>query len=204
MVREDPPIVKKARPCPLIVAALLVATFAPTKEISAAGKTPPRAAEATRDRPSKAAKPTRATIITPEEMRAAIGRHKGSVVILHLWASWCVPCLAELPIMGQFALDMKGKGVELLSISLDDPTDKAAETVGRLINQRAFDALFNAIVKIEDPDAFVTSVDPEWEGAIPALFAYDRGGRLRQAWVGEATRAHLDKMVADVGGEKAK
>jgi thiol-disulfide isomerase/thioredoxin len=160
---------------------------------------------ATSGKPAKqTGKPTPAMIITPDEMRAAISKHKGNVVILHLWASWCLPCLAELPTLGQFARDMKGKGVELVSISLDDPTDKAANTVGRLISERAYDALHNAIVRIDDPDSFVTSVDPEWEGSIPALFAYDRSGTRRLAHFGEASRAELDRLVAELGGTKPK
>ncbi len=146
-------------------------------------------------------RPTRelpAAIITAADMTRNINSHKGQVVLLHLWASWCAPCLQELPIMGKFARDMKTKGVQLISVSLDDPTPKAAATVSRLINERALGVLDKAIVRIDDTDAFISAVDPQWEGNIPALFAYDRSGHLARAYVGEATRRQLERLVTDL------
>ncbi len=139
-----------------------------------------------------------AAIITPADLHKAVARHKGHVVLLHVWASWCLPCLGELPMIAKFARDMRGKGVEVVSISLDDPTAPAADKVGRVLSEKAGNALNNAIVQVGDTDDFVAGIDPHWEGEIPALFAYDRSGELRRAFVGEVTRPQLDKFVGDL------
>lgn len=141
-----------------------------------------------------------ATFLTPAEIHKTIGKQKGRVVVLHLWASWCLPCLDELPLMAKFAREMKSKGVEVVSISLDDPTPYAQEKVGRLISEKAGNGLLNVIARVEDPEAFMTGIDPRWEGNIPALFFYGRDSRLRRAYVGEATREDLDQYVADLLG----
>jgi peroxiredoxin len=45
--------------------------------------------------------------------------HRGSVVVLNFWASWCPECLVEIPSLSAFADHYRGKGVEVISISMD-------------------------------------------------------------------------------------
>ncbi len=137
-------------------------------------------------------------IISPEQMTKQIAAHKGRAVILQLWATWCVPCLEELPVVAAFARDMRAKGVEVVSISLDDPSVPAAWKVGRILHEKTGGKLQSSIVKIDDPDKFIGIIDPRWDGDIPALFAFDRTGNKRRAFVGEVKRADLEKLVADL------
>jgi peroxiredoxin len=46
--------------------------------------------------------------------------HKGQVVVLHFWATWCPPCVEETPSLVQFAENMRDQGVIVLSISVDE------------------------------------------------------------------------------------
>ncbi len=140
-----------------------------------------------------------ATFISNAEMHKRIAQHRGQVVLLHLWATWCLPCLDELPIIGQFARDMKGKGVQVVSVSLDDPIEFASKKVGKLLKEKTGGTLTNVILKTDDPQAFIKGIDPRWDGDIPALFAYDKDGRLRKAHIGQATRPDLEKLVSALG-----
>ncbi len=119
---------------------------------------------------------------------------RGRPVLVHFWASWCGPCLEELPLVDKFARDMKARGVEVLSFSLDDP-ERAGARVVEVLAARAPNLTRN-IVKVSDSDAFINAIDPQWEGSIPAVFAYDDKGRLRDRLIGEATRRDLDALVS--------
>jgi len=58
---------------------------------------------------------------------AGLGRSRGRAVLLNLWASWCLPCVAELPALDRLATT--AKGVEVVALSLDHngaPAAKAA------------------------------------------------------------------------------
>jgi thiol-disulfide isomerase/thioredoxin len=175
--------------------ALALSLAAPAR----AAEREPAASPAKAARPGKvkaAGKYSPSTFISTEEMHKTIAGHKGRVVLLHLWATWCVPCLDELPLIGAFARDMKGKGLEVVSVSLDDATEPAAHKVGKLLHDKTGGALTNVILKTSDADAFIKSVDPRWEGDLPALFAYDQAGRLRKAFIGEATADTLKDLVS--------
>jgi thiol-disulfide isomerase/thioredoxin len=130
----------------------------------------------------------------PAIQRAVHGRGRPGLV--HFWASWCGPCLEELPLVETFARDMKARGVDVLSLSLDD-AGRAGAHVVEVLARRA-PSLTRNIVHVEDPDAFINAIDPQWEGSIPAVFAYDGRGQLRGRVIGEASRRDLDALVSRV------
>ena len=136
----------------------------------------------------------------PAITRAVHGRARP--VLVHFWASWCGPCLEELPLVEKFARDMKGRGVDVLSLSLDDP-ERAGARVVEVLTQRA-PSLTRNIVKVSDTEAFINAIDTRWEGSIPAVFAYDDKGRLRDRLIGEATRRDLDALVSRVANPGRK
>src|SRR5205823_11978899 len=49
---------------------------------------------------------------------------KGKVVVVDFWATWCGPCVAEMPNMKKLYAEYKPKGVEFVDVSLDTPTDQ--------------------------------------------------------------------------------
>lgn len=54
-----------------------------------------------------------------------LAAHKGEVVILNFWATWCVPCRVELPAFSEFYRKHQAEGLTVLAVSMDDPEDLA-------------------------------------------------------------------------------
>jgi peroxiredoxin len=51
--------------------------------------------------------------------KVGLGKFRGKPVLLHFWATWCEPCREELPTIQRLYESLKGKGIEVVAISID-------------------------------------------------------------------------------------
>jgi cytochrome c biogenesis protein CcmG/thiol:disulfide interchange protein DsbE len=103
--------------------------------------------------------------------------HAGEVVILHFWASWCVPCRKEMPALETFYEKHREQGLALLAVSMDDPADEAKARA--VMQQFSFPA---AMMR----DTRAKGYGRIWR--IPLTFVIDRHGILRKdGWYGAPT-----------------
>lgn len=86
----------------------------------------------------------------------------------------------------------KGEGLDLITISCDDPDQEAAAT--QFLN--AHNAPQPGYVKhAKSDDDFINSIDPKWSGALPGIFIYDRNGQQIQSFIGETDMKLLGAAV---------
>jgi cytochrome c biogenesis protein CcmG/thiol:disulfide interchange protein DsbE len=75
-------------------------------------------------------KPPRIGTVAPNftvqdsDRKVALNDFHGKVVVLNFWATWCPPCVEEMPSLSQLQQRMKDKGVTVLAVSVDVSTDK--------------------------------------------------------------------------------
>ncbi|MDZ4740341.1 MAG: TlpA disulfide reductase family protein [Alphaproteobacteria bacterium] len=64
--------------------------------------------------------------------QVSLERFRGSIVVLNLWATWCTPCLAEMPMLDRLQQQLKGVGVVVIALSIDrDGTTAVREFFNR-------------------------------------------------------------------------
>ena len=118
---------------------------------------------------------------------------KGKVVMLDFWATWCGPCISEMPILLKLASEYEAKGVVFLAASRDDPSIAKVQ-VGMFIDQRA-PALARYAAFADDGTADAYSVS-----AIPTMVLIDRKGQLHASYLGAASerawRARIEEVLA--------
>jgi len=111
-----------------------------------------------------------------------IAQHKGKVVLVDFWATWCKGCREELPELVKLEQRLRAKGLDVVMISADEASDEAkAAQVLKESNMPAPAYLR----KTNDEDKFCQSIDPKWIGALPATFLYNRQGKLVKSFIGD-------------------
>jgi thiol-disulfide isomerase/thioredoxin len=127
-----------------------------------------------------------------EDRPATLTRFKGKPVFLNIWATWCGPCVQEMPSIARLADHprLKGKGIEFVCISIDDST----EAVRQFLAGRSWNMHFFRAEQI--PPVFLTD-------GIPATFIIAPDGRIAAKEIGSArwdspeTIAFLEKLAAE-------
>lgn len=123
----------------------------------------------------------------------SLGQHKGQVVYVDFWASWCPPCLKSFPFMNELHQQYTAKGLTVLAINLDDDR---ADADGFLVQTPhefsiAFDNTDRDCAKAFDVKA------------MPSSYIVDRKGIIRHIHLGfksEETallRNQLEQLLAE-------
>lgn len=121
-----------------------------------------------------------------------IASHKGRVLLVDFWATWCEPCRAEMPKLLALESRYRDRGLKLVTISCDEPEQE----VGALQFLKKQGAPLPAYIKrARNDDTFINAIDPKWSGALPALFLYDRQGRKVKSFIGETDMAGLHEAL---------
>lgn len=118
------------------------------------------------------------------------GSFTGQVVLVNLWATWCPPCVAEMPDFNQLQRMWRGKPFQVVAVSVD----RGGLAVSRrwLQGQGLNDlALYNGNAAIV-PD-----------GVLPTSYLLDKQGRVAwmgvgmQNWLGQTTQETIDSLLAE-------
>jgi len=97
------------------------------------------------------------------------------VYVVNFWATWCKPCIKELPYFEQVKEQYNNKNVEVILVSLDD-IKKLNNKVIPFVKEKK---LQSTVILLDDADynSWIDKVSPEWSGAIPATLFYSKNKR---------------------------
>ncbi|HOI32742.1 MAG: TlpA family protein disulfide reductase [Bacteroidales bacterium] len=111
-----------------------------------------------------------------ETFQQYLKHENDTVYVINFWATWCAPCVKELPDFEKLNQKYGDKNFKMLLVSLD--FRKMYDT--RLIPFIEENKLSAEVILLHDPDAnaWIDKVDPSWSGAIPATLIYKNSFRL--------------------------
>jgi len=113
--------------------------------------------------------------------------------VVNFWATWCVPCVEELPNFEKINAKYKENKVKVILVSLD--MAKMVETkLLPFINQKQ---IKSEVLLLRDPDAdsWIPKVDSTWSGAIPATLIYNKD--MRKFYERSFTYDELEKEISN-------
>lgn len=115
--------------------------------------------------------------------------HRGQVVLINFWASWCPPCREETPGLVDVAKELRGKRFEIVGVSMDD----GVEPVRRFV--REFGVSYPVVMPTQDP-SLSNAVE-----SLPTSFLLDREGRVAKVYTGAVSKRQLRNDVDQLMSE---
>ena len=120
--------------------------------------------------PENLGKPAPQFVVGDETKTVDLSKLRGKVVVLNLWASWCAPCIEELPSL--LALQQKMPDLVIVAVSMDQDPD---------VYRRFLEKNHVNLVTVRDADQRVNAL--YGTAQIPETYVIDRQGILRRKFV---------------------
>lgn len=130
--------------------------------------------------------------VVAAELRSILEAERGRVVVLAVWATWCVPCLREIPELLALQSSLNHAGVRLIGVAVDEPAGSGQVEEFR---RRHFPAFLTYARAGPEIDELVSVVDPAWNELVPTTYVLDREGRVIERLQGRKTPEHLQAVI---------
>lgn len=133
-------------------------------------------------------------VIKFPQLQELIEKPGEQVKVINFWATWCRPCVKELPYFEELQSNYNPAELEVYLINLDD-VEKLDSRVKPFVEKQQI----KSIVKLLDEtdyNSFIDKVDPSWSGAIPATLII--AGEQRKFVEGGLSAAELQSLIKEV------
>lgn len=127
-------------------------------------------------------------VLTFKQLQKKLKKEKSEILVVNFWATWCKPCVEELPDFEKFQAEYKDKNVKVLLVSLDFATDLETN-VKPFLKTKGFKTEV-CLLNETDPNTWIDKIEPKWSGAMPATLVYKNHqkidfveGKINEKWL---------------------
>lgn len=126
--------------------------------------------------------------------KATLQQLRGQVVLLNFWATWCKPCVGEMPLLAELAKKYHDRGLVVVAASLDDPAER--DTVERFAGRLPEGMEVWVGATLDDMSRL------KMGSAVPVTVLLDREGHVLGARQGAITEGLLDSDIEQALGKE--
>jgi thiol-disulfide isomerase/thioredoxin len=138
----------------------------------------------------------RAEIVKWKGLNNVIESQSGGITVVNFWATWCAPCVKELPLFEK--LNAEGReGVSITLVSLDLDLDPNPEKVYKFVERKKLQSKI-LLLDEKDPNTWIDKVDPRWSGALPATLIINQKTGQRKFVEKELHEGELERLIAEL------
>lgn len=125
-----------------------------------------------------------------------LSARNGKILLLNVWATWCIPCREEFPDLVKLAQNYDDDMVDIVGISADFPDEVDSKIIPFLKAQGV--NFPNFVQNFEKQEDFINRLNEEWRGALPATFIYDSSGNQQKYLLGKQNYTSLRRAIEEV------
>lgn len=128
-------------------------------------------------------------LLTLSELDRRIEKGKDTVYIINFWASWCAPCLQELPHFEKLNQTVKGEKAKILLVSVDFKSKLKSAVIPLVKRMKLKNEVF--LLNEQNQQAYIERINKNWSGALPATLFINRTKNTRNFFEKEFTYKEL-------------
>ncbi len=110
-----------------------------------------------------------------QELKPILNKEDNKTYIINFWATWCAPCVKELPYFEKMNKEYADKNVEVILVSLDFP-DKKEKKLLPFVDKNNIQS---KVLLLDDPNEqfWIGDISDKWSGALPATLIFNKNKR---------------------------
>lgn len=136
------------------------------------------------------------TPVSAAELEALLQAHRGQVVMVNYWATWCPPCLREIPDLMAVAETLADEPFTFIALSMDDPYSGQAQIESFI--DRWFPGFTSYLRTDPEMDMIASVVDASWNEIMPTTYIIDRDGSIARTIQGKVSKEAFLAAVREV------
>ena len=132
-------------------------------------------------------------VIKYAELEKWLASAGDTTLVVNFWATWCKPCLEELPYFEQVQTRYASRKVKVLLVSMDVAAQLEKKVIPFVQKRR----LHSTVLLLDEPDAntWIDKLHPDWSGALPFTVIHNQGKGKHQTYEGAFTFAQLETAL---------
>lgn len=129
--------------------------------------------------------------VSAHNLMAEVRSSGPKAVLIHLWATWCPPCVEEFPLVVELERKYRDRGLKVLLVSADSVN--SLDAVQAFLDRHGID--FATFIKAQNDQAFIAGLGGKWQGELPSSLFFDGKGTLNAWWPGPGDRARFEDTI---------
>jgi thiol-disulfide isomerase/thioredoxin len=134
-------------------------------------------------------------IVKLPELKKVMDAPGDNIRVINFWATWCAPCIKELPLFEKLNRDRKDIAVTLVSMDMD--LDPNPEKVNKFVTRKKL-ASQVLILDETNPNSYIAQIEKEWSGALPATILINSRTGKRKFVEKELHEGDLEKLIDEI------
>ncbi|MFN4902003.1 MAG: TlpA family protein disulfide reductase [Ignavibacteria bacterium] len=132
-------------------------------------------------------------IVTLARLEKVMSSSKDTVYVINFWATWCKPCIEELPYFEEAHTFYATSNVRILLVSLDMPSELERTLVPFIQKKK----LQSEIVLLNEPDPniWIDKIESTWTGSLPATLIFNGSSKKRMFFEKQISKEELFSTI---------